>query len=153
MLREHLDHPHHTHLHDLVLELGQKVVDNLVLLDRERVQENLLHALDLAGLDEPAKLGDGLPFLVVGLGCASAATGTTTATSSSTATGAASESTAPRCCVSHCVIVCVLCLVEVGVVGEPESGNWARLDEGCRRHCRRGGKSIFWVVVFGGPLN
>lgn len=49
-------------LHDLILELRQEEVDNLVLLDGQRVQVDLLHAGDLAGLDETAELGDGLPF-------------------------------------------------------------------------------------------
>ena len=37
-------------LHHLVLELGQELVHNLVLLDGQRVQVDLLHAVDLAGL-------------------------------------------------------------------------------------------------------
>lgn len=71
-------------LHDLVLELGKEEVDDLVLLDGERVEVaaqkklvaavcallgdfdvHLLHALDLAGLYETAELGDGLPFLLL----------------------------------------------------------------------------------------
>ena len=39
-------------LHDLVLELGEEVVNDLVLLDGEREQEDLLNALDLAVLDQ-----------------------------------------------------------------------------------------------------
>lgn len=71
------------HLHNLILELGQEEVDDLVLLDRERVEVDLLHALDLAGLDETAELGDGLPLLLVVL---AAATTSTTATATATAT-------------------------------------------------------------------
>ena len=70
-------------LHDLILELGEEEVDNLVLLDGERVEVavkllvaascdlgescdvHLLHALDLAGLYETTELGDGLPFLLL----------------------------------------------------------------------------------------
>jgi hypothetical protein len=70
-------------LHDLVLELGQEEVDDLVLLDGERVEVavccqskiptsspppvnvHLLHALDLASLYETAELGNGLPFLLL----------------------------------------------------------------------------------------
>lgn len=70
-------------LHDLVLELGQEEVDDLVLLDGERVEVaakwlefavcalgggldvHLLHALDLAGLYETTELGDGLPLLLL----------------------------------------------------------------------------------------
>lgn len=56
-----------TYLHDLVLELGQEEIHNLELLDGERVQVYLLHALDLAGLDQAAQLGHGLPLLLLGL--------------------------------------------------------------------------------------
>ena len=94
-------------LHDLVLELGQEEVDNLILLDRQAVQVDLLHALDLAGLDETAQLGDGLPFLLLRLLASTARATTATAsvaarskstTSSGGATGAGS-----RCSVSHVV--------------------------------------------------
>jgi hypothetical protein len=47
-----------SHLHDLILELGQEVVDDLVLLDGQRVKVDLLHAVDLAGLDAA---GDSYP--------------------------------------------------------------------------------------------
>lgn len=75
-----------SYLHDLVLELGQEVVDDLVLLDRERVQVDLLHALDLAALHETAELGDGHPFLVAVLGTTTSATSTATSTASVAAT-------------------------------------------------------------------
>jgi len=68
------------HLHDLVLELGQEEVDDLVLLDGERVQVDLLHALDLAGLYETAELGDGLPLLLVALAASTASAAAATAT-------------------------------------------------------------------------
>jgi hypothetical protein len=79
-----------THLHDLVLEGGEEEVDDLVLLDRERVKVDLLHGLDLAGLYETTELGDGLPLLLLAL-CA--ATGATTA-AASTATVTAALGTA-----------------------------------------------------------
>jgi hypothetical protein len=69
-----------SYLHDLILELGQEVVNNLVLLDGQRVQVNLLHAVDLASLDETAELGDGLPLLLLAL--------TTTASTAASATTA-----------------------------------------------------------------
>ena len=55
--------------HDLVLELasgrGEEVVDDLVLLDRHRVEEDLLEAADAALLHEAAELGDRNPFILV----------------------------------------------------------------------------------------
>lgn len=42
---------------------GNKSTDALQVADFERI--HLLHALDLAGLDETAELGDGLPFLLL----------------------------------------------------------------------------------------
>ena len=85
-----------SHLHDLVLELGQEVVDDLELLDGQGVQVDLLHAVDLAGLDQTAELGDGLPLLLLGL---AAATATTTATTAVTTSG--SETAATSSTVSH----------------------------------------------------
>ena len=76
---------HCAHLHNLVLELGEEEVDNLELLDREGVQVNLLHALDLASLDKTAQLGDRLPLLLVVLVPTTAST-TTTATTTATVT-------------------------------------------------------------------
>merc|ERR1712227_855924 len=69
-------------LHDLVLEGGEEEVDDLVLLDGERVEVDLLHGLDLAGLDETTELGDRLPLLLLVLGT----TATTAATTATTAT-------------------------------------------------------------------
>ena len=48
-------------LHDLVLKLGEEVVDDLELLDGEREEIDLLHGLDLAILNEAAELGNGDP--------------------------------------------------------------------------------------------
>jgi len=72
------------HLHDLILELGEEEVDDLELLDGERVKVDLLHALDLAGLYETTELRDGLPFLLVALTASTATTSATTATASIT---------------------------------------------------------------------
>lgn len=80
------------YLHDLVLELGQEEVDDLVLLDGERVQVDLLHALNLASLYQTAELGDGLPLLLLALSAATA-TATTTSTSTVTATATIAEAT------------------------------------------------------------
>jgi hypothetical protein len=49
------------------------------------VEVDLLHALDLAGLYETAELGDGLPFLLLGL-AATATTSTAAATATVTTT-------------------------------------------------------------------
>lgn len=89
-----------SHLHDLILELGQEVVDNLVLLDGQRVKVDLLHAVDLAGLDQSTELGDGLPLLLLVL---AATTTTATSTSSAAITASGSETTAARSStISHC---------------------------------------------------
>src|SRR5690606_13645620 len=94
------------HLHNLILQLRQEVVDNLVLLDRERVEVDLLHALDLAELNETAELGDRLPFLLLALASTAASTAPSTSasavTSTTTITAAGSESTT-SCCVGHIV--------------------------------------------------
>lgn len=93
-------YPGRAYLHDLVLELGQEEVDDLVLLDGQRVQVDLLHALDLAGLYETAQLGDGLPLLLLAL---AAATSTATAASTSTiaTTTVAETTTTGTTSVSH----------------------------------------------------
>lgn len=101
------------HLHDLILQLGEELVDNLVLLDGQGVQVDLLHAGDLASLDKTAQLGDGLPLLLLALAAtASTATATTTATitTTTTVTTAGSETTATStAAISHCVVwVCCL---------------------------------------------
>ena len=91
------------YLHNLILQLGQEEVDDLVLLDGQRVQVDLLHTLDLASLYETAELGDGLPFLLVALRTAAPATATATSTSTVTATAAVAEATAGcTTSVGHC---------------------------------------------------
>lgn len=47
--------------HDLVLESGKELVDDLVLLDGEREEVDLLHRLDLSVVDQTSELGHGLP--------------------------------------------------------------------------------------------
>lgn len=74
------------YLHNLILELGQEEVDNLVLLDGQRVQVDLLHALNLAGLYQTAQFGDGLPLLLLALAAATTTATTTTATTITTST-------------------------------------------------------------------
>lgn len=75
----HHDHPsREPYLHDLILQLRQEEVHDLVLLDRQRVQIDLLHALDLASLDQSSKLRHRLPFLLVALVAASTAAATST---------------------------------------------------------------------------
>jgi hypothetical protein len=115
-----------SYLHDLVLELGKEVVDNLVLLDGEGVQVDLLHALDLAALHETAELGDGHPFLVAVLGTTTSATSASTATTSVAATIASgtkpSTGTASVTSVSHAV-------AQIRVVDS--SKNWPSREGGC----------------------
>jgi len=50
-------------LHDLVLEPRDESLDDLVLLDGERVEVDLLDLVEPALLDEAAELGDGDPLL------------------------------------------------------------------------------------------
>jgi hypothetical protein len=94
-----------THLHDLILELGQEEVDNLVFLDRKGVKVDLLHALDLAGLHQTTELGHGLPLFLVAL---RASTATATSTSSAAITAATTVTSTSRCAatstISHVVI-------------------------------------------------
>lgn len=75
-----------SYLHNLILQLGEEEVHNLELLDGQRVQVDLLHAGDLAGLDETAELGDGLPLLLLLLSTTTATATTTTATVTTTTT-------------------------------------------------------------------
>lgn len=97
------------HLHDLILEGGEEEVDNLVLLDGQRVEVDLLHGLDLAGLDETTELGDGLPLLLLVLGstATTATAATTTATVTTTVSSTRCESATSCSTVSHCVDVLV----------------------------------------------
>jgi hypothetical protein len=48
-------------LHNLILELGKEVVNNLVFLDGKREEVDLLNSLDLSVLDETTELGNGDP--------------------------------------------------------------------------------------------
>jgi hypothetical protein len=98
------------YLHNLVLELGKEEVDDLVLLDGERVEVDLLHALDLAGLHQTTELGDGLPLLLVALATApTSTTASTTSTAAVTATVTARTETSStgsaRATISHIELV------------------------------------------------
>lgn len=86
-------------LHDLILENGEELVNNLVLLDGEGVEVDLLHGLDVSGLDESAELGDGNPSLLLVLSSSASATSATTASSSSVSS-TSSESSSGGSCVS-----------------------------------------------------
>jgi hypothetical protein len=66
-------------LHDLILQLGKEVVNNLVLLDGKGEKVDFLDSLDLTILNKATKLGNGNPFLVLVVG---ASTTITTATAS-----------------------------------------------------------------------
>ena len=91
-----------SYLHDLILQLGQEEVHDLELLDGQGVQVDLLHAGDLAGLDETAELGDGLPLLLLLLSTTTAATATTaTATVTTTVAARTETSTSTGSSVSH----------------------------------------------------
>ena len=89
-----------SYLHNLILQLGQESVHNLVLLDGQRVQVDLLHAGDLAGLHETTELGDGLPFLLFLLAAATT-TATATSTTATVTTARAKSSTSTGSGVSH----------------------------------------------------
>ena len=91
-----------SYLHNLILQLGQKPIHNLILLDRQAVQINLLHALNLARLDQSAQLRHWLPFLLfILVGAASrssAAAAPSSTVSASVAAGAESAATGGCCC-------------------------------------------------------
>lgn len=90
------------YLHNLILELGEEEVHNLELLDGQRVQVDLLHRGNLAGLDETTELGNGLPFLLFGLGATTATAGTTaTATTITTVATRSETATSTGSSVSH----------------------------------------------------
>src|SRR5690606_14356030 len=79
------------YLHNLILKTRKESVDNLVFLDRERVEVNLFHRLDLASLDEAAELGDGDPLLLIGFGSTAATTSSTAPSSVTTVSTTGSE--------------------------------------------------------------
>jgi len=79
-------------LHHLILQSrAQQVIDDLVLLDGKREKEDLLNGLDLALLDQTAKLGDWDPLILLTL-VASSTTTTSSATSATALTISASSS-------------------------------------------------------------
>jgi len=77
-------------LHDFVRKglLLEEFIDDLGLLDGDGVGVNFLEGLDLASLDESAKLGLGNPFI---LGRTTTAWAIATATATTAATSASSE--------------------------------------------------------------
>jgi len=91
-----------SHLHDLILELGEESINNLVLLDGERVEVDLLHAVNLAGLDETAELRHRLPLLLLAL-TTTASTATTTTATTVSASGSETTATGSTTTVSHFV--------------------------------------------------
>lgn len=91
---------HGLDLHDLVLEHGEQLVDDLVLLDGQSVQVDLLHGLDVAGLDKSTKLGDGNPSLLLVLS-ASASASTATASSATVSSTTAKSSSGSSCFSRH----------------------------------------------------
>lgn len=94
-----------SYLHNLILQLGEEEVHNLVLLDGQRVEVDLLHAGDLAGLDETTELGDGLPLLLLLLSTTAATATTTTATVTTTVAARTETTTSTGSSVSH--VVCM----------------------------------------------
>jgi hypothetical protein len=76
-------------LEHLVLEASDELIDDLVLLDGERVEVDLLELGHLAGLDETAELGSGHPVLLL---LALLATGTTTAAATTALTATSTTS-------------------------------------------------------------
>jgi len=92
-------------LQDFVLEGGaDEVIDDLELLDWKGEAVDFFNGLDLAVLDKSTELGNGLPFLWLGLASTSstastASSATTTETTSETTTGCLGWS-----CVRHKVL-------------------------------------------------
>merc|ERR1719219_977146 len=80
-------------LQDLVLQGGEKHVDDLMFLDWEREQVDLFEALDLSILDQTTEFGHRDPILFRFFATASAAS-TTTATSTAASASAATASKA-----------------------------------------------------------
>jgi hypothetical protein len=70
-------------LHDLISELGEEIIDDLILLDRKREEVDFFDRLDLVSLDETTKLGDRNPFVLV---VVTTSTTTSTTTRSTTTT-------------------------------------------------------------------
>mmetsp|Transcript_1339 Transcript_1339/g.2170 ORF Transcript_1339/g.2170 Transcript_1339/m.2170 type:complete len:275 (+) Transcript_1339:519-1343(+) len=101
---------HRHDLHNFVLQSGtKKEIYDLVLLDRQREQEDLLHTADLSFLYQATKLSDRYPLFFITLITTTPPTATTSATSiaittsTTTATAKSTSSfTTFFSCVSHC---------------------------------------------------
>jgi len=106
-------------LHHLVLQArADEVIDDLVLLDGQGEEENLLDTLDLALLDQAAKLRHGDPLILVTLvpttatatSAVSSTATTAVSTTTSTVTTTAKASTSTLSCLGHLsnLYVCVV---------------------------------------------
>jgi hypothetical protein len=87
---------HRANLHHFILQFStDKVVNNLVLLDRQREQVNVLERLDLALLHETTELGARNPsiLLVTTTGAAAAASASATAVTAAATTAIATAVT------------------------------------------------------------
>ncbi|KAF5474133.1 hypothetical protein F2P56_006062 [Juglans regia] len=86
-------------LHDVVLEAGAELVDDLVLLDGEGMEVDLLKGLDLIRLHEAAEFRHRHPFLL--LVTSGTATTTTAAVSPTTTAKSSAKATAFSSSLSH----------------------------------------------------
>jgi len=83
-------------LHDLILELGKEVINDLVFLDGKREEIDFLNSLDLAILDKTTELSDGNPFVLLFL-TSTATSATSTATTTATTSKTTTSTTIGRC--------------------------------------------------------
>ena len=61
-------------------DLGEEMINDLVLFDGHGVQEDVLERVDLSCLHQAAELGDGVPCILVGISTTTGATAATTTT-------------------------------------------------------------------------
>lgn len=80
-------------LHDLVLEAWKEVVDDLVLLDRERVEVDFFDGLDLSCLYKSSELGDWDPLLLTIVFPATTSTTASASTAVSSTTSVSASTT------------------------------------------------------------
>ncbi len=83
-----------SYLHHLILQLRQEPIHNLVFLDRQAVQIDLFHALDLPCLHETAQFRHRLPLFLFALAGAAAGSSTTAPTTSASISAAGAEAAA-----------------------------------------------------------
>jgi hypothetical protein len=98
-----------SYLHNLILQLRQKPIHNLILLDRQAVQVYLLHALDLPCLHKTPQFRHWLPFFLFAPAGAAAGSSTAAPTTSASVSAAGAEAAAGGAgdglsfgCVGHC---------------------------------------------------